>query len=404
MKKILLLFSALFLTTMSAFAEDIIWSEDFSSYAKDDVPAGGDFSYVCTDGKNATKIYTDKMAGGEAPELLLNQSGGSITATVPLNGKSGEMTLSYKSNRDNLTVTVAEEGVTVGTATAAGTTYSYVITVPESVTSLTIKIAAGSKNARIDDIKLYQGTAKTPAGLAWGTASREVTIGSEENTFPTLTNDNNLNVTYSSSDEAVATIAADGTITLVAAGTTTISAAFAGDDTYEAQTVSYTLTVKAASTVDISNTPETAYTVAKALELIEAGEGLDTKVYVKGTIVSVKEISTSHGNATYYISDDGTATDQLTVFRGYSLEGNKFTNEEEIQDGDVVIVYGKLVNYNGTKEFTTGSSIYSLNGKTTGITAISAQGGAQKIFDLSGRKLSKLQKGVNIVNGKKVVK
>lgn len=33
--------------------------------------------------------------------------------------------------------------------------------------------------------------------------------------------------------------------------------------------------------VDISNTPETAYTVAKAKELIDAGKGLSTEVYVK---------------------------------------------------------------------------------------------------------------------------
>lgn len=35
--------------------------------------------------------------------------------------------------------------------------------------------------------------------------------------------------------------------------------------------------------VDISNTPETAYSVAKAIELVNAGEGLSTQVYVKGS-------------------------------------------------------------------------------------------------------------------------
>lgn len=53
-------------------------------------------------------------------------------------------------------------------------------------------------------------------------------------------------VTYTSSDTEKATIdASAGTITLVAAGDTTISAVFEGDDTYEAQTVTYTLTVNA---------------------------------------------------------------------------------------------------------------------------------------------------------------
>lgn len=117
--------------------------------------------------------------------------------------------------------------------------------------------------------------------------------------------------------------------------------------------------------VHIANTPETAYTVAQANDIITAGEALSEKVYVKGTIVSVKEISLYYGNATYFISDDGTEQGQLEIYRGYSLGGEKFTNEDEIQDGDEVIVYGLLVNYNGTYEFTTGSQIYSLNGKTS---------------------------------------
>lgn len=116
--------------------------------------------------------------------------------------------------------------------------------------------------------------------------------------------------------------------------------------------------------VHIANTPETAYTVAEANAIIAAGEALNEEVYVKGIIVSVQEISVSYGNATYFISDDGTEAGQLEIYRGYSLGGEKFTNEDEIQDGDEVIVVGKLVNYNGTYEFTTGSKIYSLNGKT----------------------------------------
>ena len=39
--------------------------------------------------------------------------------------------------------------------------------------------------------------------------------------------------------------------------------------------------------VDITNTAETAYTIAKAKELIDAGEGLSESVYVKGTVSQV---------------------------------------------------------------------------------------------------------------------
>lgn len=115
-----------------------------------------------------------------------------------------------------------------------------------------------------------------------------------------------------------------------------------------------------------ANTPETAYTVAKAHQLIDGGTGLDNMLYVKGFISEIQEVSTSYGNATYFISDDKSTTGQLEVYRGYGLGGAKFSSASEIKVGDEVIVYGKLVDYNGTHEFTTGSQIYSLNGKTAG--------------------------------------
>lgn len=59
-----------------------------------------------------------------------------------------------------------------------------------------------------------------------------------------LTNEHGVEVVYSSDNKAVATVdAATGEVTIKGAGTTTISAIFAGDDTYSKQTVSYTLNV-----------------------------------------------------------------------------------------------------------------------------------------------------------------
>ena len=83
---------------------------------------------------------------------------------------------------------------------------------------------------------------KRNAGLAWSASEASATMGIDF-VAPTLDNPNNLSVTYSSTNEGVATIASDGTVSIVGAGTTTISAVFVGDDTYDAKTVSYTLTV-----------------------------------------------------------------------------------------------------------------------------------------------------------------
>ena len=117
--------------------------------------------------------------------------------------------------------------------------------------------------------------------------------------------------------------------------------------------------------VDISNTPETAYTVAKAHELTEAGEGLATEVYIKGVVTQIDEVSPQFGNATYYINDTKDNTEgQLMVFRGNYFDGDKFTSEDQLKVGDEVVIYGQLSVYNGEHQVAQGSSIYSLNGKT----------------------------------------
>ena len=400
------LLSMLMLVCGSVAAQkETLWAENFNSYAANEVPAGGDYGYVCKDGESSTKVFIEAIAGGEAPELLISKKGGSFSVTIPMNGKSGEMTLRFKANR---TLSVTSDDATIGDKTNTGNDYTIPVIVAEGTASVTLKFDnTSSKNIRFDNAELFIGESKKAPGLSWGVASREVTIGSEDNAFPTLSNENNLAVTYSSDNTEVATIDAEGNITLVAAGTANITAEFAGNDEFEAGSVSYKLIVKAAPEppVDITNTPETAYTVAKANDLITAGQGLETEVYVIGTITKIQEVSTSYGNATYWIGD-GTeySANDLEIYRGYYLEGEYFTAEDQIKVGDKVIVYGKLVDYKGTKEMT-GSNIYSLNGVTTGISNIKAEtinDGA--IYNVAGQRVNKLVKGINIVNGKKVVK
>lgn len=387
----------------------ILWQEDFSSYKADDVPNGGAYNYACVG--TGTKVYVDtekdkaNLAGGESPELLVGKKGGSFSATVALNGVSGQLTLTYKTNKDFIKATV--ENAKAGDLVKTGNDVSLPITVAAGTASITIKFDNTStgkgQNGRLDNIKLFQGVGKKAAGLSWGTASRTVTIGAEDNKFPTLTNTYNLAVKYSSDDPDVAAIdATTGEITLVMAGKANITAEFEGNDEYEAAKVSYELTVKAASTVNIKNTPETAYTVAKALELINAGEGLDAKVYVKGQITSIKEVSASFGNATYDISDDATAANKLTVYRGYFYDNKHFTSNDQIKVGDVVVVYGKLVNYNNNTPQVTNSSIYSLNGVVSGVDNITVDENVDApAYNVAGQRVNDAYKGIVVKNGKK---
>ena len=158
--------------------------------------------------------------------------------------------------------------------------------------------------------------------------------------------------------------------------------------------------------VDITNTAETAYTIAKAKELIDADKGLSESVYVKGTVSQAGEsLNDQYGSLSYYISDDGTTGNELQVYGGLSFEGKKFTSVDDIKVGDVVVVYGKLKKYNTTYELDKNNILISLNGKTTGITNITTDEAAKNapVYNLAGQKVTKAYKGVVIKNGKKMI-
>lgn len=85
--------------------------------------------------------------------------------------------------------------------------------------------------------------------LAFDKAEITEYIGSLEQDLPVLTATEGLKITYSSSNEAAATVDAQtGAVTLVAAGTTTITATSEATAEYKAGEASYILNVKAAPT------------------------------------------------------------------------------------------------------------------------------------------------------------
>ena len=100
------------------------------------------------------------------------------------------------------------------------------------------------------------------------------------------------------------------------------------------------------------------YTVTEAVDIISSGDIPAKEVCVKGTINKIDEVSPSYGNATYYITD-GNAI--LEVYRGKWINGDAFTSVDQIGIGDNVVVKGKLVDYNGTPEFTSGAALISID-------------------------------------------
>lgn len=112
-------------------------------------------------------------------------------------------------------------------------------------------------------------------------------------------------------------------------------------------------------------------TVAQALAVIkEKPEG--SSASVKGIVCKIDEISPQYGNATYYLSDDGTYGDGnwIEIYRGSWIDGAKFTTGDEFAVGDELVVEGTIVDYKGTPEFSQGSAVVSINKSLIGIAEV----------------------------------
>lgn len=120
-------------------------------------------------------------------------------------------------------------------------------------TVLTVTLTSISKGVKcyyISYTYTYEDDAATTTTIdASGITNTDVYNSPAAGSLSATVKDNNnvvisgATVTWSSSNTDVATIASDGTITLVAAGTTTITASYAGDDTYASSSDTYELTV-----------------------------------------------------------------------------------------------------------------------------------------------------------------
>ncbi len=121
------------------------------------------------------------------------------------------------------------------------------------------------------------------------------------------------------------------------------------------------------------NNPFNAVAANNFASKLAADAKSDKDVYIKGKISKIAnngEFGTQYGNASFYISDDGTTNNEFYVFRTLYLGNKKYdnTSDPNIKVGDEVIICGKVTNYKGNTPETSAneSYIYSLNGKTEG--------------------------------------
>lgn len=281
---------------------------------------------------NSTILWLDKNKG----TVTLPKFDRKVTKIVlktPAKGQIG-----------NASVKLTASGLTSLTVTGLNENdkeFIFEIPANEQAANVAYTLAeCNNKNAQIASISIYleEGGSTgdlTDTGLAWSKDSFDATIG-EANAFPTLTNPNNLSVTYDSSDKTVATIDNEGTITLVGEGKTEISANFVSDGTYKSDNVRYTLNVTDPTNLTIfSSTDGSGFTY---IDNDTPGFDVWTNDPAYGNLQA-----TAYNNSTNYASDAiAYANINLTQFKSatltYSQFNRYFSSAEIIPEQCTVVV------------------------------------------------------------------
>ena len=195
-------------TIKAAFAGNDLYNGAEASYKLTVKPAAATLAFA------SATASTTVGASFNSPQLT----------TTP-----GSLKVKYSSSNADLATVSEETGVVV--AKAEGT----------------VTITATVDDSRYTGSASYKLTiTRNESGLAFASATATATYGAAF-TAPELKNAHSLPVKYESSDKTVATVdETSGKVTLLKAGETTITAKFAGDDTYAAASASYVLTVKKA--------------------------------------------------------------------------------------------------------------------------------------------------------------
>lgn len=346
----------------------VIWSENWSTFKKEDKPTQGEnATYVCKDGASVTQIYDDALAGGESPELLINKKGGSLAITIKnLKGANEGLMFTFKANSSNKTsfIVSADNATKIDSTTVQGASdkkfiRTYIFALDEAATSLTITLNnSSSDNVRVDDLELstYVGNFKiTEAGYA----------------------------TYYSSKAYIMPKGVKGyTITGNEGTSLVMNEAYAAGDVVPAKTA---LVVEGAANKYYTLVAESTELTPDNNKLHGSDEAETT--YVDGTDVKYYKLSyNNEGNnlGFYWGSENGAAFTNGAHKAYLALDSETLLSQSR------------------------GFSLADLaHGVTTGInTTVKSATQSNFIYDLNGRRINSLNgaaKGVYIMNGQKVL-
>lgn len=360
--------SATYTYTEQGDAPIVIWSEDWSGFKADDKPTQGEnATYVCSGSSGrGTRIFTEKRAGGESPEILV-ASKGFLTITInDLKGASEGLILTFKANQTKGQFAASVDNAVIISADAEGSNklyvHKYIMALNEGATSLTITLKNDlTSNARVDDLELSTYS---------GVGSFKITEASYG--------------TYYSSKAYTMPEGVKGYIITGNEGTSLVmNEAYAAGDVVPAKTA---LVVEGAANKYYTLVAEsTELTPADDNKLHGSDEAETT--YVDGTDVKYYKLSyNNEGNnlGFYWGSENGAAFTNGAHKAYLALNSETLLSQSR------------------------GFSLADLaHGVTTGInTTVKSATQSTFIYDLNGRRINSLNgaaKGVYIMNGQKVL-
>ena len=363
MKKLTLFLSAMLLACATNLRADVL-SIDFESASTDytdwtftnmtsqqkgTITAHGGTYYGTTGGKESASITTkNAISYPQSITFYVSKQSGNTTSS------SWKLQVSSDSTKWTDVKTQSATSMNKGTWVEVEQSLS-------SYTNVYVRIAYSGTTAvrNIDDISLTYSTAaptlaapvfEVPEGALQANGSFSAAFNL---TISCATSGASIFYTIDGTDPAESSTALNYTAPIAISKSTVVRAIAKDKDA--------NLSNETSATYCYINSEATAYTTTEAIAIIDGGLGLENELYVKGTISEVTEFKSSYGSLTYTITD---GTSPFVIYSGLDIDGEKFTDKNNLNVGDEVVVKGIMKKFNDTYEMDKNNQLVSRVVKT----------------------------------------
>ena len=318
-------------------------------------------TFTANGGGNTGKYYTS----GQDWRFYQNESA-SITITVPEGYTLVSVTPTYSVSSGGVLKNGNSTITSGSTFTVSGTSVTFTVGNSGTATNGQVRFT------NIEVVYVSDGSTQTASDLAITNATTDLAFDLYNNTTAQVINYTTSStgaITITPAESSYFTYVHDATAktitvtpTAVTPSAQTVTISQEADEDYYAGTASFTVSV-ANSDPNLPGTVNNPYTVAEAI----AATPSSGNVYIQGIVSSFYNTSIvgDGTNYRYYISDDGTTTTQLLVYKGKGLNQATFTDASDLLVGDEVVICGTLTMYQNAPEINSGNYLYSWNRPST---------------------------------------